>query len=145
MNNNMNNNGDRNSVIAPRKSARSYASVWTRTAASSCDLFILMVAIGWAHHYLPSPIGGLANVTVTFAYYAILLSLSCRTLGQRLFGQLVVTEEFGCLSVGTALRRAGWILASYILVGIPFLAILFTEKHQALHDMMTHTVVINQR
>jgi uncharacterized RDD family membrane protein YckC len=118
------------------------ATIWGRLAAGTCDLIVLMVLIGWFQHYSPSAGYGLANLCVTFAYYSLVLSMFSRTLGQMLLGHIVVTQE-DCrrLTASVAITRSLWITLSFVFVGIPFLATLFTEKCQALHDIITHTIV----
>jgi uncharacterized RDD family membrane protein YckC len=122
-----------------------YAGFFSRASASACDIFILMVGIGLAQRSTPYFVHGIANITITFAYYAILLSLHSKTLGQLAFRQIVLTQEYNRLSISLAIKRAAWILVSYLLLGLPFLTILFTKKRQALHDIMTDTIVIASR
>ncbi len=122
-----------------------YAAVWRRALGGGCDLFILMLVIGLVQRSTPSIVHGLANIGVTLIYYGSLLSLNSRTLGQRIFGQLVLTEQHKRLSASIAIKRAVWIVISYLLLGAPFLMMLFTKKRQALHDIATNTVVIVSR
>jgi uncharacterized RDD family membrane protein YckC len=120
-----------------------YASIASRVAASACDILILVVLIGSVPQLAPSVIHEIANLTLTFTYYAVLLSLKGRTLGQHLLGQVVLSDQHTRLSIGTAIRRTAWIILSYLLLGIPFLTIAFTKRRQALHDIMTETVVLS--
>jgi uncharacterized RDD family membrane protein YckC len=130
-------------TLASKASARPrIATIRGRFAAGTCDLIVLMVLIGWFQYYSPSTGYGVANLCVTFAYYSLALSIFSRTPGQRLLGQIVVTQEdYGRLTATVAITRSLWITLSYVFVGIPFLAILFTGKCQALHDIITHTLV----
>jgi len=55
---------------------------------------------------------------------------------------MTVTLNCGLLSPRAPLKRAGWIVVSYLLLGLPLLYILFSPKRQAFHDFMADTVVI---
>lgn len=124
---------------------QSSTSITRRFGAGIIDLLILMVVIGWTEHYIGSgSLDEAANLSVTFAYYALQLLVLGKTVGQALCGDVVVTDDGHRLTVEKSIRRSLWITVSYLLIGLPFLMVFFSKKRQAMHDLITHTVVVHQ-
>jgi len=125
-----------------------YAGFWERYAAYMLDgiivgiggLFVAGLFIG----LFRSPgLGQLINIAIGVAYFTLQESSAKRaTLGKRAIGLQVATTDGGQLSPGRALGRyfARWISAAILLIG--YLMQPFTKKRQALHDMITDTVVV---
>jgi len=65
------------------------------------------------------------------------------TLGKMLVGIKVVTSEGEPISFANALgRNLGRILSSFLFIG--YFMVLFTDRKQALHDMMADTLVVKK-
>jgi uncharacterized RDD family membrane protein YckC len=108
----------------------------------SLPVFALIVVLTVLQSFTRGSAYLIANIAVTVLYYSISLSLKSRASGQWSFGQMTVTLNCGLLSPRAPLKRAGWIVVSYLLLGLPLLYILFSPKRQAFHDFMADTVVI---
>jgi uncharacterized RDD family membrane protein YckC len=66
------------------------------------------------------------------------------TLGKKLVGIKVINESGVTLTTQQAASRFFLSLVSIILLGIGYLMPLWTQKKQALHDMIMKTVVIRK-
>jgi uncharacterized RDD family membrane protein YckC len=121
-----------------------YVNFFWRILATIFDVIILVILISIAYGLTPISTHIFVNLIVSIGYYAILLGWKSRTIGQAILKQRVVTLEYQRLPADVAVKRAAWITISYLLFGIPFLAILFTKKRQAMHDVLARTVVIHQ-
>lgn len=85
------------------------------------------------------------NTLLDWLYYALLESSPKQgTLGKQAF-QIVVTDSKGnrISFVRSTLRFYTRFLTSLTL-GIGYIMILFTQKHQALHDLFADTIVIQK-
>ena len=114
-----------------------------RIAASFCDALALVIILAVAQVLVDAQYYAVANLGITFGYYAAFLTLNSRTPGQWLFKQITVTSDYRRLTVRTAFVRSAWVLVSYLLFGIPFLTVLFSARKQAVHDMMAKTFVVD--
>jgi len=139
-----------------------YAGFWVRFVASFIDGIIVNIAgsiLGFAAglvigllggseegaQLLATGIGGLIGVLVGWLYAALMeSSASQATLGKQAMG-LVVTDVSGQpLSFAKASgRHFGKYLSALILM-IGFIMAAFTEKKQALHDMLAGTLVVKK-
>lgn len=118
--------------------------IW-RLLAGLIDVIALMILIGLVEAFIPHSMNIAANLFVTLAYYLLMLILFSGTVGQMICGDIVTTEDGGHPTVWTAIRRSLWITVSYILCGLPFVTMFFTKRHQTLHDLVAHTIVIRKR
>jgi len=87
----------------------------------------------------------LLALVLTWLYYALLESSSWQaTLGKKALGLEVTDLAGGRISFGRATGRyfARWISA--MTLGIGFIMAGFTEKKQALHDILVGTLVIRK-
>lgn len=128
------------SVVSQAK----YAGFWKRAAAILIDSFIISVATG----LLAAGTMGLAWFSILlwpWLYEALMISSEKQaTLGKMALG-IVVTDIAGNrISFGRATARhfAKWLSA--LILGIGFLMAAFTERKQALHDMIADTLVVNR-
>ena len=142
--------------------AMNYAGFLTRFAATFVDGiilniigFVLGIAVGAAFavgsggvvtedlQRVLSIVSSILGLILGWLYAALQeSSASGATVGKRLCGIRVVTLEGGRLSFGQATgRHFGKILSALILL-IGFLMQPFTERKQALHDMMAGAVVV---
>ena len=87
----------------------------------------------------------LISSVVKWLYYALLESSSWQaTLGKKALGLEVTDLEGHRISFGRASGRFFGKIISAIILYIGFLMAGFTEKKQALHDMMAGTLVIRK-
>ena len=133
-----------------------YGGFWRRFVAYIIDAIILNIAgailgaifgfgVGAAGGTAEDGglVGGIVGLVLFFGYYAFMESSAKQaTVGKMALGMIVTDENGGRLSFGRALgRTAGKILSSLILL-IGFIMAGFTERKQALHDMIASTLVV---
>lgn len=80
-----------------------------------------------------------------YAYFVLMTKFLSQTVGKMIFGIKVISKDKKSLSWGTVLFRE-WIgrLISIIPLNLPYLAVAFTPKKQAIHDMIADTLVIHE-
>jgi len=89
---------------------------------------------------------GLIGIVGTWLYYALLESSEWQaTLGKKIIG-LEVTDMAGArVTFGRATgRHFGKLITSLIPLGIGYILAGFTEKRQALHDMLASCLVLRK-
>ncbi len=64
---------DTNQIELSPRDQPSSVTIIHRVVAATVDLLVLMVLIGWIEHYLQDMLGAAVNLSVTFAYYALML------------------------------------------------------------------------
>ena len=78
-------------------------------------------------------------------YYALQESSPAQaTLGKRAVGIIVTDEEGERISFGRATGRYFGKMISGIILAVGYIMAAFTEKKQALHDMIAHTLVVKR-
>ncbi len=128
---------------APVPLTATYGGFWKRAAAWLIDA----VVVGAATGLLITVTVGIGIAGIFFAhwlYEAAMLSSSWQsTLGKRALGMTVTDLDGGRLSFARATGRhfAKWLSAMTLCIG--FVMAAFTEKKQALHDMVAGTLVVN--
>jgi uncharacterized RDD family membrane protein YckC len=86
-------------------------------------------------------IGGL----ITWLYFTMLESSSCQaTIGKKLLGIKVTDMDGNRIGLGRANGRFWSKILSAIILYIGFIMAAFTEKKQALHDIIAKTLVIRK-
>jgi uncharacterized RDD family membrane protein YckC len=121
-----------------------YAGFWKRFAALIIDSIVVSTATG----ILTAVTFGVAWFSIFFlpwVYEAMMLSSEKQaTLGKMVLGIAVTDLNGGRISFGRATGRhfAKWLSA--LILGIGFLMVAFTEKKQALHDMIADTLVVDR-
>jgi uncharacterized RDD family membrane protein YckC len=129
---------------ARESGAVSYAGFWKRVAALLIDSIVISAASG----LLTAVTFGMAWFSIFFlpwVYEAIMLSSEKQaTFGKMLLGIAVTDLNGSRISFGRATGRhfAKWLSA--LILGIGFLMAAFTERKQALHDMIADTLVVNR-
>lgn len=90
-------------------------------------------------------LGGLVGVLISWLYYAVQESSAKQaTIGKQALGIVVTDLANNRISfVQATIRYFSKILSALILL-IGYLMALFTEKKQALHDMIAGTLVVNK-
>ncbi|HAV11762.1 MAG TPA: hypothetical protein DCX32_04470 [Candidatus Moranbacteria bacterium] len=121
-----------------------YAGFWIRFVASMIDGLILSVAI-FSLVLIPI-VGWILIPFVSFIYFAFMTDKYQDTLGKRLFGLMVVSENFEKLTFKKVLMRevVGKIVSS-VTFNIGYLIAAFTKRKQALHDFIGDSVVIYRK
>ena len=137
-----------------------YAGFWKRFLAAMVDLIVTMIVgfvIGavWGLVYsmaLPggqsfgAGAGGAVLGSVSSWLYFVLMesSASQATLGKMALGIVVTTGQGERISFGRANGRYFSKIISGIILGIGYMMAGFTEKKQALHDIIADTLVVNK-
>ncbi|MCB0606341.1 MAG: RDD family protein [Lewinellaceae bacterium] len=146
---------------------RDYAGFWLRFAAYIIDGFIVTIVtyvvmfaiLGalWAGAMSGGSInetglmGGMALMYVIiiagmWLYFALMESSAKQaTLGKMAVGIKVVDEAGERISFGKASGRFFGKIISGVIIYIGFIMAGFTERKQALHDMMAGTLVVTSR
>lgn len=116
-----------------------YASFFRRMAAIFIDGLILLIPSMAMAAILPY-VGG---VVLWLLYSPI---FECSTLqgtpGKKVMGIRIVDSKGNTLSFSSAILRSLVKLAEGMLLCIPYLLALFTEKKQTLHDLIADSTVI---
>jgi uncharacterized RDD family membrane protein YckC len=137
-----------------------YAGFWRRLAALLIDSLIAGAAgflIGFVIGIVVAASGGddldggwsalinVASVVGWFLYYALMESSSHQaTIGKIALGIQVTDLAGNRISFGRALGRNLAKLISAIILYIGFILAAFTERKQALHDMIAGTLVVKR-
>ena len=132
-----------------------YAGFWWRVLAYVIDTIILLI-----HGYLfivvlevlgirgrdAEGIGKLFDAIVGWLYYALQeASVHQGTLGKRACGLIVTDMNGQRISFGRATGRYFAKFLSSLILFIGFIMAGFTEKRQALHDMIASTLVLKRQ
>ncbi|HEV7489702.1 MAG TPA: RDD family protein [Rhodanobacteraceae bacterium] len=135
-----------------------HAGFWRRCAAYTIDYFITFVASylvglvagfalaagqGAAGMMAAPTVGGILGLVVGWLYFALQESSAQQaTLGKRALG-IKVTDGNGLrIGFGRATGRFFGKLLSGLILAIGFMLAGWTEKKQALHDMLANTLVV---
>ena len=122
-----------------------YAGFWQRFAAVFIDAIIVSfggaVLFGTAHL-----VGGLASLFLPWIYEAAMLSSTRQaTVGKMVLGIVVTDLEGHGISFARATGRHFAKYLSGLILGIGFFMAPFTQRRQALHDLIADTLVIEGR
>ena len=139
-----------------------YAGFWKRFAAVLIDAFALavpgfllgaIIGLSFASRFDDEMtasmgadlMGRLVGIGMAWLYYSLMESSAWQaTLGKKALGIVVVDANGDRLTWGRATGRYFGKIVSAIPMGIGFLLAAFTQKKQALHDMMAATYVVNK-
>ena len=131
-------------ALARETGVVTYAGFWKRFAALIIDSVVVSTATG----ILTAVTFGVAWFSIFFlpwVYEAIMLSSEKQaTLGKMVLG-IAVTDVNGrriTFARATGRHFAKWLSA--LILGVGFLMAAFTERKQALHDMIADTLVVNR-
>jgi uncharacterized RDD family membrane protein YckC len=128
-----------------------YAGFWRRFVAAVVDGIILGIAgtiigllIGSEGPGSPgSNTAGFIGFILGIAYYVLMESSTRQaTLGKMAMGLKVTDMQGGRITPGTALIRYVSKILSAIILFIGYFMAGFTEKKQALHDIIAKTLVV---
>lgn len=139
-----------------------YAGFWIRFAAYFLDYIITYVGgsiVGFILGFMIGMVGGqteamevaaglvalLGSLVTTWLYFALMESSSRQaTLGKMACGLIVTDIEGRRISFGRATGRFFGKFISGLILAIGFIMAAFTERKQALHDMMANTLVLKR-
>ncbi len=131
-----------------------YAGFWRRVAANIIDssLMYIVVTIIFlvSGIFVSEPIVGalafpVAMIAVVLYHILSESSVHQATIGKWLVGIKVTDYANGRISIGRSCGRYFSKIISGLTFGIGFLMVAFTEKEQALHDMIASTLVVRDR
>jgi len=77
-----------------------------------------------------------------FVYFAYQWAVSGKTLGMAVFGVQVVNTQGGSITARQAVLRTVGLGLCLLLLGIPFLGIIYQRERRALDDFLARTVVV---
>lgn len=104
------------------------------------DMIAMASAIGGAIFA-----GGLITLVITILYYTLMEASKYQaTVGKLALGLKVTDSSGGKLDFGKALIRQLGKIVSGIILMIGYIMAGFTEKKQALHDMIAGTLVVKK-
>ena len=143
-----------------------YAGFWKRFAAYLIDYFVLLIpswivgAIlgvgigagmgaagsgGTAAEVTAQLVSGLAGLVISLAYYGWFhASRGGATLGKMAIGIKVVRGNGERLTLGRSIGRYFATILSSLTLMIGYLMAAFTDRKQALHDLICDTVVVDR-
>lgn len=144
-----------------KKSTTIYAGFWRRFFASFIDGILQLIAgyiiRAFLKMILSSPIGKssfgepflllffLSNLLIFWLYYAIIESSSCQaTIGKMMLGIMVTDLNGNRVSFFRASNRTFAKILSAFLLYFGFVMAGFTEKKQALHDIIAGCLVMRR-
>jgi uncharacterized RDD family membrane protein YckC len=124
-----------------------YAGFWRRFFALILDTFVLSAADLFVHLILRSETSiSLMNITIAWLYFALMeSSIHQATLGKMAMGIHVTDMGEGRISFARATGRHFAKIISGLTLGIGYIMAAFTERKQALHDMMAGCLVIRNK
>ncbi|KKW06565.1 MAG: RDD domain-containing protein [Parcubacteria group bacterium GW2011_GWA2_49_16] len=131
-----------------------YAGFWLRFLAYTLDSLIIFVIIGIPINIIASIVDSrsilfavgitLLHIVLMYTYFIFLTNKNQATIGKKLLGLRVVSEEGTPLSLGKiAFRETIGKLISAVILFIGYLMVAFTSKKQGLHDKMVGSVVLS--
>jgi uncharacterized RDD family membrane protein YckC len=122
----------------------SYGGFWTRFLALIIDAVIVAVASGIVTAATFGP-GIVLSFFGPWLYEAFMLSSEWQaTVGKRAMSLVVTGTDGGRISFARATGRHFAKYVSAFILFIGFIMAAFTERKQALHDMMAETLVVNR-
>ena len=117
--------------------SRGYVGLGGRFKAGLIDAIILFIP----NAILVMATGGLGSILLQWLYFAFMHSGEKQaTFGQRAVGIVITDMNGDRISFGKASGQFFGTLISGLIIFIGYIMIAFTEKNQALHDMMAGTL-----
>lgn len=125
-----------------------YAGFWRRVLASLIDGILLSIVTGsftWTVDFDDFKITYGLGIVVQWLYFALMESSNRQaTLGKMAIGIVVTDENYRRINFGQASGRFFGKFLSAIILGIGFIMAGFTQKKQALHDVLADTLVVQK-
>lgn len=130
-----------------------YAGFWLRFLALSLDhliITVISIPIGVIRYVVGSRnpffavVMVLLQIALMFGYFIFLTNKNQATIGKKLLGLRVVSEDGTSVSLGRIiLRETIGRFVSMLILGIGYFMVAFTSKKQGLHDKIAGSVVIS--
>lgn len=106
-------------------------------------MYVVIAGVAWALSFIPEFIFSILIIVALFGYFAYMESSPRQaTLGKLAIGIKVTDMAGKRLSFTQALLRNLGKIVSGMILAIGYIMAAFTEKKQALHDMMAGTLVV---
>ena len=130
-----------------------YAGFWLRAAAFIIDyigliivnFIIALVLVNILGNSAGGALTRLIGILIGWGYFAYLESSDKQaTVGKMIVGLKVTDMNGNRLGFGQATGRYFGKIVSAIIIGIGFIMAGFTERKQALHDLMASTLVLKK-
>jgi uncharacterized RDD family membrane protein YckC len=130
--------------VAPPTGALEYATFGQRFVAILIDLAILTAATG-SVAVATFGVGITLGFFAPWLYEAFMMSSEWQaTVGKRVMSIIVTDTDGRRMSFARATGRHFAKYVSAFLLGIGFIIAAFTEKRQALHDLIAETLVLKR-
>ena len=118
-----------------------YAGFWVRAGAFVIDWVFLAIVL--AVLAMISSVGLVFGLGIPWIYEALMLSGEKQaTLGKMALGIVITDATGGRLTFGRATGRHFAKYLSSLLMGLGFIMAAFTERKQALHDLLARSVAV---
>lgn len=122
-----------------------YAGFWRRFLAALVDGILLGIIGGILNAVLDQEVSGTISALLGWLYYAGMESSSRQaTFGKSLLGIYVTGLDGERISFLRATGRYFAKIISALILFIGFIMAAFTERKQALHDMIASTLVLSR-
>ncbi len=125
-----------------------YAGFWRRALAVIIDGIIVSIVSApftWRLEFDPFTLSYGVGFIIQWLYFALMeCSYRQATLGKMALGIVVTDEQYRRISFARATGRYFGKFLSAIILGIGFIMAAFTEKKQALHDVLADTLVVQK-
>ncbi|MGV3194873.1 RDD family protein [Staphylococcus rostri] len=120
--------------------------LWAITQLILTPIFALTGMDEWQLWISYFNVANVLKALLYFAYFVLMTRYFQQTLGKMILGIKVYTDEITALSWSDVLMRE-WIgrIISNVMMGLPYLAVIFTPKHIGVHDYFADTVVVKQK
>lgn len=138
------------SATAAATSTPLYAGFWRRVAAYLIDSTVLtvgavLIILPFSFNEYLAMLGGLVAIVFFFGYFVVMHSSALQaTVGKWLLRVKVTDREGNRIGIGRSLGRLLGLFVSSFTLGIGYLLAGFTERRQALHDMIAGTLVVRR-
>ena len=130
-------------AMQPAAQSTQYAGFGERFLAWLIDVVIICIGSAVVRMVLGSIVGGLIGLALSIAYEIYFLSSPKQaTIGKQVMGIIVTDLNGARIDPGkAALRWVGKVI-SFLIFFIGYIIAAFTERKQALHDMIAGTLVL---
>lgn len=135
----------------PQRFEPEYAGFWLRVAAYLIDGIILTIPTYIIYGTVggsflePSLVSRFVAVIIPVFYFIYLESSEKQaTFGKQAVGIIVTDADGNRITGGQAAGRYFGKIISGLILGIGFMMAGFTDKKQALHDLMANTLVVRR-
>ena len=133
-----------------QRTRMNYSGIWKRIIAGLVDILLINIVaiiiylILVATINLSDPVRLVASLIIPWMYWSVMESSPKQaTLGKMVLGLIVTDLEGNRISFGRATGRYFGRFISISILFVGYILIGFTDRKQALHDMMAGCLVVN--